>query len=137
MECITIGFTGNRYGLTENQKNEIINILDKYENIIVLHGDCVGSDTQFHNICLHWIKINPNKKLLIHIYPPNNPTLRAFNNGDLVMEEKTYLERNSNIIKNSSLIIACPKNKEKEELRSGTWSTIRRAKKEKKDLIIL
>lgn len=53
------------------------------------------------------------------------------------MDEKPYLQRNLDIIKNSSILIACPVNKNKEELRSGTWSTIRRAKKEKIQVIIL
>ena len=45
------------------------------------------------------------------------------------MKEKSYLHRNIDIIKNSSLLIACPVDKNKEELRSGTWSTIRQARK--------
>ena len=46
------------------------------------------------------------------------------------MKEKIYLQRNLDIIKNSNILIACPINKNKEELRSGTWSTIRQAKKQ-------
>jgi hypothetical protein len=57
--------------------------------------------------------------------------MRAFNEADVLMEEKPYLERNLNIVKNSSILIACPIDKNKEELRSGTWSTIRQAKKAK------
>jgi len=53
------------------------------------------------------------------------------------MPEKTYLERNLDIVKNSSLLIACPINKNKEELRSGTWSTIRKARKHKLTIYIL
>ena len=35
---IKIGFIGNcRYGLDPEQKDKIISILDKYNNIIVLH----------------------------------------------------------------------------------------------------
>jgi hypothetical protein len=124
MEPIRIGFTGNRNGLRPNQEEQIKLILDEYENIIVLHGDCVGSDTDFHKIC-----VNYKNKIKIHIYPPNNPTMRAFNDGDKVMEEKSYLERNMDIVKNSDILIACPVDKNKEELRSGTWSTVRQAKK--------
>lgn len=39
MNTIKIGFTGNRYGLTNKQKEEIIQILDKYDNIIVSLSD--------------------------------------------------------------------------------------------------
>ena len=128
---IKIGFTGNRYGLTSEQKDQIILILDKYDNMVVSHGDCVGSDTDFHNLCISYKNSHPNKKIRIDIYPPNNPLLRAFNKGDLLMVEKPYLQRNLDIIKNSSILIACPIDKNKEELRSGTWSTIRKAIKEK------
>jgi hypothetical protein len=124
MEPIRIGFTGNRNGLRPDQEEQIKLILDEYKNIIVLHGDCVGSDTDFHKIC-----VNYKNKITIHIYPPNNPMLRAFNDGDKVMEEKSYLERNMDIVKNSDILIACPVDKNKEELRSGTWSTVRQAKK--------
>ena len=53
------------------------------------------------------------------------------------MDEAPYLERNLNIIKNSSILIACPIDKNNEELRSGTWSTIRKARKLNKIIHIL
>jgi len=136
-EQIKIGFTGNRYGLTPEQKDQIILILDNYDDIIVSHGDCVGSDTDFHNICINYRNEHPNKKIRIDIYPPNNPTLRAFNQPDILMEQATYLQRNLDIIKNSSILIACPIDKNKEELRSGTWSTIRKARQQKLIIHIL
>ena len=123
---IKIGFNGNRYGIKPEQKDQIISILNVYNNIIVLHGDCVGSDTDFHNLCMDYKNTYSSKKIRIDIYPPN-PKLRAYNQGDLIMDEKPYLERNLNIIKNSSILIACPIDKNKEQLRSGTWSTIRQA----------
>ena len=56
MEAIKIGFTGNRKGLTPIQEEEIKLILDKYDNIIVSHGDCIGADTDFHNLCMNYKK---------------------------------------------------------------------------------
>jgi len=129
MVQIKIGFTGNRYGLRPDQVEQIKDILDNYNDIIVSHGDCVGSDTDFHKLCINYKKEHLDKKISIHIFPPNDPKLRAFNQADILMEEKPYLERNLNIIKNSSILIACPIDKNKEELRSGTWSTIRKARK--------
>ena len=38
---------------------------------------------------------------------------------------------NLDIVKNSSILIACPIDKNNQQLRSGTWSTIRKAKKHK------
>lgn len=129
MEQIKIGFTGNRYGLRPDQKTQIEDLLDKYDHITVSHGDCVGSDTDFHKLCMRYKRVHPEKTVKIHIYPPDNPVLRAFNKGDVVMPEKQYLDRNMDIIKNCSVLIGCPVDKNKEELRSGTWSTIRQARK--------
>lgn len=129
MAQIKIGFTGNRYGLREDQKIQIIELLDKYNDITVSHGDCIGSDTDFHKLCISYKYTHPEKTITVHIYPPDNPRLRGFNKGDVVMPEKPYLHRNMDIIKNSDLLIACPVDKNKEEQRSGTWSTIRQARK--------
>jgi len=129
MQQIKIGFTGNRYGLRQEQKTQIEALLDKYNHITVSHGDCVGSDTDFHLLCMRYKRVHPEKTVKIHIYPPDNPRLRGFNKGDVVMAEKPYLQRNIDIIKNCSLLIACPVDKNKEEQRSGTWSTIRQARK--------
>ena len=131
MEPIRIGFTGSRNGLNLDQEQQIKLLLNKYDNIIVSHGDCVGADTDFHNLCVNYKKENPHKIISIHIFPPNNPVLRAFNQGELcvIAEPKPYLERNLNIIKNSSILIGCPTDKNNEVLRSGTWSTIRQARK--------
>jgi|694.fasta_scaffold134342_3 hypothetical protein len=137
METIKIGFTGNRYGLSIEQKEQIKLILDNYTNIIVSHGDCVGADTDFHNLCINYRETYPDKSLMIHIFPPNDPKSRAFNKGDLLMGENPYLVRNSAIIKNSSILIGCPIDKNKETLRSGTWSTIRKARKQNLLLYIL
>jgi hypothetical protein len=139
-DLIKIGFTGNRHGLSEEQKENIKLILDKYKNIIVSHRDCVGSDTDFHNLCVTYREQHPEKSLEIHIFPPDNPelrALRAFNECDLLMKENSYLGRNLQIIKYSSFLIACPIDKNKEELKSGTWSTIRQAQKRNVKIYIL
>lgn len=131
-QIIKIGFTGNRYGLTLEQKDKILSILDKYDNIIVSHGDCIGSDTDFHNLCMNYRKEYLNKYIRIEIFPSNNVQLRAFNEPDLLRgEKKSSLQRNFDIIKNSSILIACPIDKNKEQLRCETWSTIRKARKQK------
>jgi len=78
MSTVRIGFTGNRYGLNQSQIEEIKKIIESHDNIIVSHGDCVGSDTEFHNICVSY-KEQFNKNISIHIYPSFNPVMRAFN----------------------------------------------------------
>lgn len=63
INSIKIEFTGNRYGLTEKQKEQIKLVFDKYDYIIASHGDCVGSDTDFHNLCINYKNEHPNKTI--------------------------------------------------------------------------
>lgn len=131
---IKIGFTGNRLGLSEHQKQEITKILNKYDDIIVYHGDCIGADSDFHNICTAYRTKNIETKLKIIICPPDIDTMRGNNKidnlyGDMIMPTKPYLKRNADIVNMSDILIGCPTDPNKEVLRSGTWSTIRKAKK--------
>lgn len=137
MQPIHIGFTGNRYGLTDEQKTQITAIFDIYNNIIVSHGDCIGSDTDFHNLSIQYKQLNPMKNFQIHIYPPTDDKLRSYCNGDIILNPKPYLQRNKDIVLDSDILIGCPNDKTKEVLRSGTWSTIRLARKLKKQIYLL
>jgi len=56
--------------------------------------------------------------------------------SDIRRNPKPYLERNHNIVDESELLIACPKSKE-EELRSGTWATVRYARKKGVRIILI
>lgn len=136
-KTIKIGFTGSREGLNENQKTKIIELLNQYtEHVIyVYHGDCVGADTDFHKLCTDFRK-NKNIELVITIMPPDKAVMREFNKGDIIMPPKPYLERNTDIVINADIMIGCPLDKNNEVLRSGTWSTIRKAKKMNKTVLI-
>lgn len=120
-----IGFTGTRSGLTELQKQNITNLLNNYTHldITVHHGDCVGADKDFHELCR---KLSKDIKIVIH--PPNDNKLRAFCDSVYIEKPKSYLKRNKDIVNSSNILIACPYSKT-EQFRSGTWSTIRYAKK--------
>ena len=58
---MTIGFTGTRKGLRIDQIESIIKVFDLYTDITVIHGDCVGADTDFHNTCLKYRIEHPYK----------------------------------------------------------------------------
>jgi len=68
-------------------------------------------------------------KIVIH--PPKNPKQRAFCKGHETREEKEYLVRDHDIVDECDLLIVVPKTR-KEELRSGTWATVRYARKQGK-----
>ncbi len=130
-----IGFTGTQNGMTGNQKEAIrdwIKTHSKFTQHIteVHHGDCIGADASFVELMR---ELCPNAKVVCH--PPSNPNKRAYVPSDTTFEPKDYLTRNKDIVANSDLIIAAPKGT-KEEIRSGTWSTIRYAHKTAVDIFV-
>lgn len=127
-----IGFTGTQRGMTYNQKetfNEKILQFDMYTGgVIFHHGDCIGADEQAHEIAI-------KNGCYIIIHPPYLKIKRAFCEGEL-RAPLPYLDRNKKIVDETSLLIACP-GEDIEQLRSGTWSTIRYARKIKKKVWII
>lgn len=88
------------------------------------HGDCVGADEQAHQL-LKWMRTardTPRVRVILH--PPDNPSKRANCRADEVRKALPYLERNKEIVDETQFLIATPKGTE-EELRSGTWATMR------------
>ena len=128
-----IGFTGTQNGMTEKQKGKVKDYITKMKlsnNVTQAHhGDCIGADHHFHDICV-------SKRINIYIHPPKNPNKRAFCQSNNFFPEKEYLDRNKDIVDSVDILIATPKEYE-EELRSGTWATVRYARKQKKKIIIV
>ena len=127
-----IGFTGTQVGMTRKQKNvfeKCILQIVMLESVEFHHGDCVGSDEQASRIIHKY-----GMKIVIH--PPMDRKKRAFCKYDKIVKEKPYLVRNRDIINDTEILFATPK-EEFEVLRSGTWSTIRYALKLNKDVIII
>lgn len=119
-----LGFTGTRDGLTTKQAASLIAWLaDNGPYKAAHHGDCVGGDSHFHsavrNLCWH----TP-----IHIRPCDLDKYRAGRDADVLYRVKDPLSRNHDIVSSASVLLACPKGPE-ERKGSGTWSTIRYAKK--------
>ena len=123
---MVIGFTGTRQGMTEPQKALLLNLLQKYNTTEVHHGDCIGADSQFHDLILDYF---PTCKIVIH--PPEKTKAQAFRTGELVvrLDTKDYLDRNHDIVDACEVLMACPKEPEHEVHRSGTWATVRYARK--------
>lgn len=137
VDTIKFGFTGTRTGLNSNQIDKIIELFEdtiKQNKIIELHhGDCVGADNEIHKICEKMI--DKGKAINIVIHPPSNKKLRAFCKSSFIREMKPYLDRNKDIVDESDILIACPFSDE-EQLRSGTWSTVRYARKKNKKILL-
>jgi hypothetical protein len=70
----------------------------------------------------------PDCKVICH--PPIYESKQAYVGGHVVLPRKDYMSRNRDIVDASEVMIATPKTKE-EELRSGTWATVRYAKRKR------
>ena len=118
-----IGFTGSRLGMTPVQYRAVRQLLAQLRSKIdsCHHGDCLGADESFHNLARLF-------KLKLIIHPPTKPNFRAFLDGDETREPKDYLIRNKEMVDEVDRLIACPHTR-KEVLRSGTWATVRYARK--------
>lgn len=125
-----MGFTGTQKGMSDKQKRAFIAFVKENKPSEFHHGDCIGADSEAHDIVEHY---SPNTKIIIH--PPKDAKKRAFKSGEEVLNERDYLDRNKDIVDHTDILVATPKGKE--ELRSGTWSTIRYAKKVNKDRKVL
>ena len=133
-----VGFTGTQKGMTDSQKlmfDAIIIELDSIGFAEFHHGDCVGADKDAHDSVLALSKhLTSPPRTIIH--PPKKKTKRAFCSSDESRKPLSYLARNKEIVNSVDIIVATPA-EEKEVLRSGTWSTIRRARKQDKPVLII
>ena len=131
---LAVGFTGTQAGLLPRAKEELSRhlIALREQGFITLHhGDCVGADAMAHDIAKHI-----GYRIIIH--PPFARGARAFKVGaELHRPMCAYLERNKNIVLSTARMIACPKDRFNEELRSGTWSTVRFARKKEREIILI
>jgi len=128
-----IGFTGTRNGMSEIQMRMVFQALNQAHPEEVHHGACMGADKDFHNIAT-------SQLIPIVIHPGvdrqgKSPSRAVCNFYKEMKPEKFYLDRDKDIVDAVDYILACPKGKE--EIRSGTWATIRYARKKRKQLVII
>ena len=129
-----VGFTGTQKGMTAGQAGVVRSHLWKFATeggLFFHHGDCVGADEQAHALSKEF-------RYAPIIHPPKNPAKRAFCFApmDDMREPKDYLARNKDIVRESHAMIAAPAEYD-EQLRSGTWSTIRYAEKLGRPVVIV
>lgn len=120
-----LGFTGTRHGLTQRQLISIKAALLGLRHLSEFHhGDCLGGDREAHELVR---LLFPD--VAIHGHPPKIPDQRAFCRVDQLWDEEDYLVRNQKIVDLSEVVIAAPHGLEKQNPRSGTWATIRMARR--------
>jgi hypothetical protein len=122
---VILGFTGTKRGQTQRQRAAVRYLFAELGVTELHHGDCIGSDAQAD------CDIYARTTARVVIHPPEDDKLRALCHGKrtTILPARSYLERNMDIAKDGvDGLIATPKEFE-EVQRSGTWSTIRRARK--------
>lgn len=124
-----LGFTGTRQGMTSEQELMVWECLKRWRPTELRHGDCVGADRQAHQLA-----VREGARTVAH--PPVHERWRAHCAADLVLEERDYLRRNRDIVDASAALLAAPASAV--ELGwSGTWYTIRYARRRNRPVIVV
>jgi len=133
-----IGFTGTQKGMTTEQNMRLRQLLWSCVNhgIVAVapevhHGDCIGADAEFNNIAK-----NMGCEIVIHPASDVAENKRAHCLCNARMQDSPALKRNHDIVNTTDMLFACP-GQDHEVLRSGTWATIRYARKMGKPVYIV
>jgi hypothetical protein len=133
-----IGFTGTRVGMSPQQVRSLATILTVFyvpNQSILNNGLAKGADAMSLNIAYEL-------GYQIFGYPSNlsgHDTLHRLlvPKCHYVAKPMNPLDRNKVIVDNSDRMIACPKDIDEEEVRSGTWHCVRYAMSVRKPVILV
>lgn len=124
-----LGFTGTRAGLTTLQRRALEQVVADAAPDVVVHGCCIGADAEFDTIAAAL-------GILRHGRPSDMPGLTFRPAGKVVLHPaKRPLERNRDIVEACDELVACPG--AVEVRRSGTWATVRLARRLRKLISIV
>lgn len=124
------GFTGCQEMPTFEQIAALSHLLRFLGVTELHHGDCIGSDAEAHLAAT-------NLDISMCIHPPRSMRKRAFCKGAAyTYPVAEYLVLNKNIVDCTDILIGMP-NTTHEKQRSGTWSTLRYAKKRDKPAFVI
>jgi hypothetical protein len=125
-----IGISGSRHGFaTRSQEQRFKEFSSHFELFetdgglpVLHHGDCTGIDEQVFYFLKGW-----GWRTVGH--PPIESKHRAYLESDETKEPREYMTRNMQIVRDIDYLIAIPSGKEDERRRSGTWATVRMARR--------
>jgi len=135
-----VGFTGTRNRMTDIQVKIFVYLFtgfrefDKKITEFYL-GDCIGADQQSGHLVFKHAK-NPIKCYLL---PSDIPDMQGHLENHypcIRLPEKPPLQRNEDLVYFIEVLFAAPKESEN-QTRSGTWQTIRCAKRQCKVIYII
>ena len=126
-----LGFTATRKGCTSAQLKSAAEVLERLRPSLVNQGCCLGGDAELTQLLVMKIADESLPECTVVGHPSTNKGMTsevALTLCDEVHQPLPPLERNGNIVANSEALLACPETAE-EVVRSGTWATIRKARK--------
>lgn len=131
-----VGFTGTRDGMTDEQRRAFIAWAKTAGATEFHHGCCLGADADAVDVFLSAADLGFSRPLIVAHQPAKKAMLsdESLWSSDVMKPPLDYLVRNRNIVDDSDILVACPKGPE--EQRSGTWSTVRYARKQGKRVLI-
>lgn len=136
-----LGFTGTRHGLTAAQRAVLPSVVACLPER-VLHGGAVGADEDFHDWLADITDNGRKTSLIVEVYPTSLRAAfwRVRRYGPFAPEVAigtlNPLDRNRIIAANCDHLLACPAAPD-EQLRSGTWATVRYARAAGKPVTLL
>lgn len=114
-----VGFTGTRFGMTTEQFRAVRRLIPTGP-FTAHHGDCVGADAEFHEIC--------TGLATIEVHPGPISDLSAGCPGHVRHDPRSHMVRNAAIVAASQVMIAAPPQDDPQS-RGGTWATIGMARR--------
>lgn len=130
---LSIGFTGTRHGMTPTQLDAVRQLIADLAPVTTFsahHGDCIGADAQFHDLC----RAIDRAYIIVHPGPVIDG-LQAGCVGDDRRAPARHMARNRSIVAESTVMIATPFEAD-EQPRGGTWATIGMARRAGKPLAL-
>lgn len=124
-----VSFTGTRQGMSEWQKQQLEKFFTEHRGEIFAfaHGACAGADVEAHAIAREVF----GKELFIAIFPSTAKTRVRGLDANFEAEPEEPLKRDRKIVDAGYGVLLAAPLQMQEVLRSGTWSTIRYARKKK------
>jgi hypothetical protein len=128
-----LGFTGTQRGCVESQLDALHDVLEHFAPRVLHHGDCIGGDAQAHAKAREL-------GIAVALHPPDDGRKRAWCTmlvGETTHTPRHFLDRNADIVFAAPVLVACPAEETGEVLRSGTWSTVRAARRRGRYIVIV
>lgn len=127
-----VGITASREGLSAQQCDALTKILHRlrceFGALLFHHGCCRGGDEI-------GARLAREAGYFVVGHPPESNKLRSWVKCDYLMDPLPYLDRDTRIVEWSDFVIGLPQIPECS--RSGTWYTIREARRLQRRLVVI